>query len=31
MDEWYAVGALLLVSMAVLGFLRLLEEFVEEE
>ena len=31
MDEWYAVGTLVLVAMAVLGFLKLLEQFVEEE
>ena len=31
MDEWYAVGSLVLVGMAVLGFLRLLEQFVEDE
>ena len=31
MDEWYAVGTIILVGMAVLGFLKLLEQFVEEE
>ena len=31
MDEWYAVEALVLMGMAVLGFLKLLEQFVEEE
>ena len=31
MDEWYAVGSLVLMGMAVLGFLKLLEQFVEEE
>jgi hypothetical protein len=31
MDEWYAVGALVLMGMAILGFLKLLEQFVEEE
>jgi hypothetical protein len=31
MDEWYAIGSLVLVGMAVLGFLKLLEQFVEEE
>jgi hypothetical protein len=31
MDEWYAVGSLILVGMAVLGFLKLMEQFVEEE
>ena len=31
MAEWYAVGTLVLVGMAVLGFLKLLEQFVEEE
>jgi hypothetical protein len=30
MDEWYAVGALVLMGMAVLGFLKLLEQFVED-
>jgi hypothetical protein len=30
MDEWYAVGTLVLVGMAVLGFLKLLEQFVED-
>jgi hypothetical protein len=31
MDEWYAVGSILIVGMAVLGFLKLLEQFVGEE
>ena len=31
MAEWYAVGSLVLVAMAVLGFLKLLEQFVEED
>ena len=31
MEEWYAVGSILIVGMAVLGFLKLLEQFVEEE
>ena len=31
MAEWYAVGTLVLVGMAVLGFLKLLEKFMEEE
>lgn len=30
MDEWYAVGTLVLTAMAVLGFLWLLEQFVED-
>ena len=30
MAEWYAVGTLVLVGMAVLGFLKLLEQFVED-
>jgi hypothetical protein len=30
MDEWYAVGSILIVGMAVLGFLKLLEQFVED-
>ena len=30
MDEWYAVGSLVLMGMAVLGFLKLLEQFVED-
>jgi hypothetical protein len=31
MEEWYAVGSILIVGMAVLGFLKLLEQFAEEE
>jgi hypothetical protein len=30
MDEWYAVGSLVLMGMAALGFLKLLEQFVED-
>jgi hypothetical protein len=30
MEEWYVVGSILIVGMAVLGFLKLLEQFVED-